>query len=252
MAKATPVIVTSRWGTPDPRDPAAYPKETSATPMTQWAWEFLRRRSDYRVRWEKLVRPFLNDRQEFDQAAIDRDNEAAVTRARQERRGYHWQVPWEALSDQFGVSGASALCNTTLDPRLDQPPLFEGSFINEVMIYSGWVKPPKVLLEFDLRRPLDQQLEHARGLLTRRVRSAVAGGQIKEAAQRKLRIDLFPLYLRLLDFQDETVSDKEIGKYLFPNQAGEKLRDAIRKTFKAASRWQDDYLIIALRLPDAS
>lgn len=237
MAKVTSSLVTSRWGTPDPRDPDAYPKATS-TPMTQWAWEFLRRDSDYRVRWEKLVQPFLNNRQEFDQEAIDRRHEAIVTRARQERRGFYWQAPWQALRDEFGVSGDSDLCNTTLDPRLDRPPLFDGLFVNEVTVHADWVKPPKVLLEFDLRWPVDLQLEYVRKLLTGRV------NRIEKPARRKLRIDKFPLYLRLLDFQD--APDKEIGKYLFPNLSGETLRDAIRKTFDAASRWRDDYLIIAL------
>ena len=62
----------------------------------------------------------------------------------------------------------------------------------------------------------------------------------------------FPAYLRLLDFQAIAASDREIGAYLFPDKSGEALRDLINKSDKAARRWQDDYLLIALRFPAAS
>jgi hypothetical protein len=246
MAKATPPLVTSHWGTPDPRDANAYPKATSSTPMTQWAWEFLRRRSDYRVRWERLVKPFLNEqRQEFDQEAIDRHHEATVISARRECRAYSWRAPYEALRDEFRVSTDSAHCNVTLDPRLERPPLFDGTFIKEVQQHPDVVKLPKVLLEFDVQLSLELQLENARKVLARRA---------KPYARRavKLPIAKFPRYLRLLDFQDANVKDKEIGDHLFPNHSGEQLRDTIRKNFGAAFSWQDDYLIVALHRPASS
>jgi hypothetical protein len=55
LAKATSRSATIDWGTPDPRDAAAYPS-VAGTPPTHWAWEFLRRRDDYRRRWQQLNR----------------------------------------------------------------------------------------------------------------------------------------------------------------------------------------------------
>src|SRR5262245_23800995 len=47
------------WGTPDPRDGAAYPAPDSTSP-SQWAWELLRRRADYRKVWSEIVEPFCD------------------------------------------------------------------------------------------------------------------------------------------------------------------------------------------------
>jgi hypothetical protein len=245
MAKAAESSGISDWGTPDPRNVDAYPKATSLTPMTQWAWEFLRRRSDYRSMWENRVAPFLNGRGGFDELAIERHHKELTARARREQRGCRWQAPWLALQNRFQVSGDSAFCNITLDPRLERPPEFDGSVIPEVL-FTDWVDPPKVLLEFDVQLPLELQLENARRLLTRR------RDRLNEPANYRLPIDKFPRYLRLLDFDAENARDREIGVHLFPYYSGEKLRDAIRKTLTAASRWQDNYLIIALHPSDAS
>jgi hypothetical protein len=247
MAQATQPPAITDWGVPDPRNAGAYPEAISSTPMTQWGWEFLRRDSDYRRAWKKLVWPFLNGHGGFDEATVERDREETRIRASQERCGYQWQAPWRALHAEFGVSGDSDLCNVTLDPRLVLPPLFDGTYIKEVTRHNDWVKPPKVLLEFDVQRPLDLQLENARKVLTRR-RDWLLG----KPGGRKLQIDKFPIYLRLLDFHDTHTPDKEIGAHLFRNYSGEALRDRIRTTFKAARRWQADYLIVALHSPNAS
>jgi hypothetical protein len=242
MAETKPRLVTTQWGTPDPRDPGAYPQATSATPMAQWGWEFLRRRSDYRDRWDKLVRPFLDDCGGFEEKAVYRHLEATKLRAMQEGRSFRVLPPWEALHEEFRVY--NGVFNGTLDPRLDRPPSFDGISVAEVQRHTGDVKLPEVLVAFDVSLPIDVQLDAARRVLLLRS---------KQPRRRiKLRIDKFPLYLRLLDFQQAAAPDKEIGAHLFPNQSGEKLRDAIRKTFDASCRWQDDYLVIALHPPDAS
>lgn len=71
MAKAKSRRATNDWGTPDPRNASVYPKATSETPMTQWGWEFLRRRANYRERWQQAVKPFIKDNGEWDQEAED-------------------------------------------------------------------------------------------------------------------------------------------------------------------------------------
>jgi hypothetical protein len=190
--------------------------------------------------WERQVRPFLDDHQQFDEEALERHHQTTVASAVRERREWRWLHPSEALRDQFGVSGASVLCNVTLDPRLARPPQFDGSHITEVGKQADPVQAPKVLLEFDLSLPLEVQLDNARRWLTRRARRA---GTMRRVT---FQVEKFPAYLRLLDFEELGTPDKEIGEHLFPNQSGDKLRDTIRKALTAAQRWQDDYRAIAL------
>ena len=58
--------------------------------------------------------------------------------------------------------------------------------------------------------------------------------------------------MRLLDFEESHASDKEIGKYLFPNKSDDALRDMINKSVEAAHNWRDNYLLIALHSPVGS
>jgi hypothetical protein len=245
MAEAASNVATTRWGTPDPRDPGAYPA-IAGTPMRQWAWEFLRRCPGYRVRWERKVRPFLDSRGDYDKAAIDRDHAECIERAKREGRGYRWLAPWSALEEEFKVSADTG--NGTLDPRSDRPPLFAGESIKEIAFLPGNVRPPnhpQVILEFDLRLAIEPQLRNARYLL--QDRQARYFPQARRNV--KLPIAKFPLYLRALDFEELGTPDKEIGKQLFPHASSDRLRDTIRKTLAAARRWQDDYLTIILHSP---
>lgn len=231
--------VREEWGTPDPQDPSAYPA-VQGTELPQWAWEFLRRRPDYRTQWNQRVRPFLKGAA-WDEDAIRRHHDEAAGCARQTGQ-LDWRAPWEALRDEFRV--ASRAANGSLDPRRSAPPRFEGLDVVEVLYLEGRIKPPHVVLQFDITLPIEPQLKSARAVLqyftkdkpTKRGRNAP-----------KLPIEKFPRYLRLLDFDDIRASDKEIGQALFPNHSGAALHDQISKNFKAARRWQQDYLVIALR-----
>jgi hypothetical protein len=103
------------------------------------------------------------------------------------------------------------------------------------------------LIQFDLILPVELQLANAQRLLLRKARA-----YSYSVRSVKLQIDKFPRYCRLLDFEEATTPDKEIGETLFPNRTGEQLRDAIRTNLAAARRWQDNYLTIALHVPAAS
>ena len=127
MAKATLGSATLDWGTPDPRDADAYPKVALETPMTQWAWEFLRRRQDYRTRWEKLVKPFIKADRTWDQETEDRLLEENFLL-------YVW--PIQSLGAEFGVRRSPG--NHYLDPRTRHPPVFKGLTVETVHQLSGY------------------------------------------------------------------------------------------------------------------
>lgn len=209
------------WGTPNPRDADAYPEKEMAS-LEQWGWEFLRRREDYRKRWAELVQPFLDGNNGFDLALARRNSAGAL--------------PWDALRDEFRVSGHPTVdatqFNITLDPRRVSPPWFDG--LGVTTVHNQPVQPFKVQFEIDRRLPIDPQLEQVRQFLHR------------PEEPHRLRIDKFPDYLRLLDFHAARTSDNEIGEYLFPDASGGRLGDLISKNLNAARRWQDDYLLIAL------
>jgi hypothetical protein len=283
MAKAASRSAIDDWGVPDPRDAADYPPATSATSMVQWGWEFLRRRSDYRLCWEQKVSPFLNERGDgLDLAATERRCRELLTQAREasaksENRGFAWvsaYIPWltrwisypvaagstepiaeewvhtppfswELLHKKFRVSLSGG--NGTLDPRCKAPPLFDGTFVSLVS-KTEHPDPNKVLLEVDLTLPISAQLARALPVLLEQQAEvkAAAGDDIRP------RVDKFPEYLRMLDFDAINASDAEIGKHLFQNHSGDLLRDHCRKSLEAARRWQDRYLAIALYDPAAS
>ena len=142
------------------------------------------------------------------------------------------------LQDEFKVcSSTLPRGNAALDPRLDQPPVFEGTFVTEVLFQRQAV-PSKPAIEIDPQLPLEPQLAAAREFFRLRVQAL---------PPPLLQVGKFPSYLRILDFEACDVLHKEIGQSLFPNFEGEPLRGRIRDTLKAAHHLQDGYLYIALK-----
>jgi hypothetical protein len=237
---------SSDWGTPNPRDPGAYP-EPATTSMVQWAWEFLRRRDDYRRVWQKLVQPYV-DGDRLNMAVAGRDNLDVLRRALQEGRPFHRRPPWDALRDEYKVFSnpvSATPHNCTLDPRLGLPPWFEGIGVSVVVADSSGIVPAsKVVVELDLAVPDAPQVEgvlYALAAARRGARQPIV----------RMRVDKFPQYLRLLDFQEAGTSDDVIAEHLFPDASGEKLHDLIRKSFASARQWQNNHWRIALH-PDAT
>jgi hypothetical protein len=219
MAEAASRSVITDWGTPDPRDADAYPARAAS--LQQFAWEFLRRRQDYRRRWQQLTTDHGHK-----QSGIGQGGRAA-----------RWRSAAEVLREQYRVHDAP-------DPRVDRPPLFEGAdVVVEVQVQHTPVLPPKTLIEFDVTWPIELQLDGARRLLQQRAKATTTS---------RPQTDKLVRYLRLLDFFEEDAADREIGKYLFRSLVGEHSRDAVRTNFNQARRWQADYLILALHTPAAS
>jgi hypothetical protein len=236
MAEAVTRFAIRDWGVPDPRDVEAYPAATAATPMTQWAWEFLRRGEKYRRRWAQLNR--------------DRGyKEICETETKDERevhRKVHWQLPMEALRREFRICPSRV--NSTLDPCNGQPPVFEGAeVVYEIEIQSDLLRLPKIGIEYDVSLPLGPQIDATWALLAQKAEGWSPPSKGVRPQTASLQRDL-----RLLDFAEIGAPDNEIGHHLFPNKSGEALRDIINKAAKAARRWQDNYLRIALHSPTAS
>jgi hypothetical protein len=233
------------WGTPDPRDPGAYPTPAT-TSMKRWAWEFLRRRDDYRRAWQDLVEPFIDgDQYRCSTPAVGRNSLDLATFESPRR-----VPPWEALRADFKVYGDPVSSkyarpyNRTLDPQLEQPPRFEGTGVITVQTY-GRVAPDFMrLIAIDLTLPLEPQWENAKAALL----LAAADRGATQAPAGRPQVAKFPLYLRLLDFRAAGAPNKDIREHLFPEYAVDgALHALINESFKHAQRWQQDYWRIALR-----
>jgi hypothetical protein len=228
--------------------------------MRQWAWEFLRRNPDYRRDWDKYVRPFFNDRGEWDQDAVDRDLvefeararrafAATVARGEPVDKPYTWSAPLETIARKYGLI-SSALANGALDPRLGCAPIFAMDVAVETIEGWGSISLMRTIrfdpqsefsVRLDPKLPIEPQLAAVRRLLTSRAAKA------RHSPARKIKppLEKFPTYLRLLDFEDENASNSEIGKYLFKDCSSRRLHDGIRKGLEAARDWQSRYLLIA-------
>jgi hypothetical protein len=226
MAKSTFRPAIGEWGTPDPREADAYPIATRDTPMTMFAWQFLRRREDYRKRWTQLQR-------------VGHDG---LGDALSDDRPLHWRSAEETLHDEFRIY--STFANGTLDPRLNNAPGFDGvETIIEVIIQAEQINLPNVLIKFDLTLPIAPQVEAARRHLLRKAKSWPSW------PSRKPRLEKLSLYLRLLDFHEERASEEEIDRALYLSLTGEQLRDTKRKNFDAAHNCQANYLKLAFHSP---
>jgi hypothetical protein len=209
-----------QWGTPDPRDASAYP-DTDA-PLTQYAWQFLRRRPDYRKRWTQLQSSGL---------------------AESDGRVELWRSAEQVLREEFKVR--STFANETLDPHSNVPPAFDRMAAVEIIVRSRPTQLPKVGIEFDVTLPIRAQLVAARQLLQRRADRYRTTNDVPAWPSKRPRVEKLTPYLRLLDFEEAGASDQEIGAALNPNKSGESLRDVIRKQLDAAHKCQEQYLLLA-------
>jgi hypothetical protein len=260
MAKACASLAISHWGTPDPRDATAYPKATSETPMTQWGWEFLRRHDKYRERWQELVQPFMRDDDRWDFEAEDRERQA---------KSILYVSPLGSIRGEFSITPSFG--NFFLDPRSGRAPVFDHCAVEFFGLNPTMFKLPQMSFVFDVRSPLDPQLENARQKLTdgaskysqsnehelARVGRLTAFAAVSPrplglpppAHKLHKHIEKYPTYLRLLDFKEIRASNKEIGEYLFRNKFDDELRGMISKSWKAARICQRNYLSIAISSP---
>jgi hypothetical protein len=238
MAKAKSPRATSDWGTPDPRNADAYP--TRATSLPQWAWEFLRRRTDYREQWQKVVQPFIKDDGKWDFEAEDRGREG---------NAFFYTSPLVSLGAEFRISPSFG--NFYLDPRSGCPPVFDHRAVELIGAVSStaWFELPRIAFVFDVRSPPDPQFAYARQKFMKGAREWSLSHDQKLPRRPTRHIQKYLKYLRLLDFKENRTPDKEIGSYLFPCKSGEELRDMISKNRNAARRCQRDYLSIAFGSP---
>jgi hypothetical protein len=246
----TPVM--AQWGIPDPRQASGYPAD--GTLFVQWAWEFLRRRDDYRAQWSETIAPYLGADGEFDEAAWDRAKEKLFRQAAMAGQPCRVENPFKVLARNFGLHWTTG----GFDPGRSNRPVFEAHLISFESWRSaqnrqeqlhrqeqerGQELPPELRREilnpsprplgeyecsvtFNVAFPLKPQLEAAEKILQDFVRNVPPDRLVQPG---RPQADKFARYLRVLDFDD-------IG----PRRA------AVRDSRRAAGDWQRDYLSLVM------
>jgi len=248
----TPVM--AQCGIPDPRQANSYPGD--GTLFVQWAWEFLRRRDDYRAQWLKTIAPYLRADGEFDETAWERANEKIRRQSIAAGQPYHIENPFDVLARNFGLHASMG----GFDPRRSHGPAFEARFISlrswlaeqflseqlKQGLPPGISKPsPWPLGEYEcavtinVSLPLKPQFEAAGKILQDFVRKVPPDRLIRPG---KPQTGKFARYLRVLDFDAVGEADAAIGEHLFPRQDLELRRQLVRDSRSTAREWRHGYL----------
>ncbi len=209
------------WNIPDWRDATAYP-ETLTT--SEWRWQFLRRRDDYRQDWVR-DRPDYPERVMFGTRIKDMPS---VTES--------GKIIEIGCREKYGVNfilhpGESMPCRNLF---VRKPPHAVG-FASEKQ-FKEYERRGIRLMAFDLRAPLAAQLKQAADYLAR-VQEAIIGD---EPPEPRNHISKWPIYLRVLDAEADGAHVNEIAKVVFPEKQNgypDLLGDkAVRNALAAAKR----------------
>jgi hypothetical protein len=104
-----------------------------------------------------------------------------------------------------------------------------------------------VHLTFNLRDPIEPQLERARKILQQWQQGHVDSGAIPPLPDTREHRDLFPSYLRVLDAKEDGATHEEIANTLDAEQPdpGRINEDTVKNWLKVARRYRDcDYITL--------
>ena len=190
--------VSPAW-LPDWRDPSQYPDPKKAS-GEQWAWEFLRRNPKYQ--------------QEYQLAKEAGDKKT-----------------WESLTESWGIGSAPldpsadtwivlAFIDTGVGPGKQKPVNMGPPVLNSLMVRELGsdektpLKESEVALVFDLALPLAPQLQRAKGHMLRKQRGSWGKRRGIVDSEKRARVDLYQIYLRLLDAEIKGASVTHMAKVL--------------------------------------
>jgi hypothetical protein len=214
---------------PDWRDPNAYPADLT---LTQWRWQFLRRREDYREDWNAFH---------------------PVCQARYLTAFRGFKVPmgirsWEDHTARFAdMPGCREKYGTKFLLNPDEPQPALGLFVREAPYEVSFASAESFdryreadvrLIAFELGASIPEQIEKAKHYLLTLQSERRGGRHDSRKHQRK-----WPLYLRVLDARVAGATFKQIGDTLLMDGIDEQDQDAFANrvssvSARAESIWQ--------------
>lgn len=150
------------------RDPMKYPAAES-TSLHRWAWEFLLRNPEYRRELEEAI---TLQKEQLGAGASPLDTIQLI----------------DALNARWGIN---SFHNWDEEHPLDTATQFDRAPRRTV---AAPTRDDRVVLEFDLDKPVDPQLERARHTL-----NAEQQKRFPNFKRKRNQVQKFPLYLRVLD-----------------------------------------------------
>ncbi|MDY7091331.1 MAG: DUF6499 domain-containing protein [Acidobacteriota bacterium] len=206
----------------DWRNPEDY-TYTQGLTLHQWAWEFLRRNSDYRDDWrafEALEDPIMHTAEQ-----------SSVYRSASRKWGLAYPVDPSLNATEADVHFAQA--------------------VNHLGLVYGYASDGNELvtvLEFDLEKPISPQVQIAEKYLLQQQGEYAASGRIHPAASKSRphqQRHLYPVYIRLLDGHLEGVGTRKMGDLLFAESPDprQRARDGLRSAKKLATSSYRDLLL---------
>jgi hypothetical protein len=208
---------------PNWRDPSQYPND-KASQRLDWAWQFLRRNPDYQQMWATLIAPNYNPVHVT--RSLSRVSQQVLDRVRPMLFEYSGNYPLDAFQQRFGI------ITVPLDPSEPQAKL---RFAAEFIRYArrpvqrpgkpGWVynvpaalQDHETLVWFDLRWPIEAQLNRAR----KQLQAEIKKHNLPAIPFRfRYRPDQYADYLRLLDAQVVGAPDADVAKVIYPTLSNE-------------------------------
>ena len=211
------------WGVPDWRDGDAYPKSNELK-LDEWRWEFLRRRSDYRIAYMRSEEDFIGESKGRHFERVYKINSVADPRLSvldlKTRKG--------KLSDIFPPDFYITFLDTSLSHLYGDPWVNEGRPRAEPQPYH-------IDLRVDLTRPLRPQFEKFAKLAANAQKSWGKGRKL----QRRTHKAKWPLYLRVLDARASGATYSQIAHALLRHQ--QQTEQAARDVVKQAEALRDNF-----------
>lgn len=193
--------------------------------LHDWAWEFLRRNPDYRVAYEKY--------------AYSIGVAEHVLNFLEASRPWGLAKPSDPLWHfrESGVSWSERVGPILMMAKIDPWPDPKGGYASgdpNAILWDGF--PERAVLSFDLRLPIEPQVEEVRGTLLDCQKRCLALGKIKVKSPPSgtVRADHYKRYIRLLDGSAAGASQIAMGKVLCGDKANS--RDSARRALTAARR----------------
>ncbi|MBF0371590.1 MAG: hypothetical protein HQL52_19305 [Magnetococcales bacterium] len=188
---------------PDWRDPNAYPSP-EGTPLSKWAWEFLRRNPDYQKDYHEI-----NDLDGLDALIFTppaTPGESLNDYEKRMRKDGH--ETWEFVS-RATLKAKKWGLKEMISPAEEWGFSFETSVLTETWGCSTR-DPNKVAFVFDLSWPIGPQLRHVKRAL--QIKQKITG----KPKQARKQVAHFPSYLRLLDAKEKEITTADMARVIFP------------------------------------
>lgn len=233
----------------DWKNPKEY--EMGEVSVEQWAWEFLRRNSEYHADWHKFVEQCMAhcgiskdeaDLSDLDWMYIQMECEwgsglsVFVPEIEANESIELWRKKHGSAAMQISLGrwlGNKWNLTKIVDPEIDsgymhfapQPSFSYVVIKNGVMTdwgHRGVQEPPfehlacEAKILFDLNLPIDAQLEHVRNHLYQIQQGLRVLGKLEDDKPSRLRTDKYEAYLRILDAINSGVTVKKVGEILQP------------------------------------